>query len=101
MRAVQLTAFGNAFDGLSMSTFASPTLPAPTRSSSASSFPPSTRTTSWSPRASMHTAPRFRRQFVFSADQRPRHFSHYDSRRSNAPSKPAATGVRAPFIIDG
>src|SRR5271157_1822753 len=44
---------------LSASTFPSPTLPAQTRSSSASSIPPSTRTTSWSHRASTHSAPRF------------------------------------------
>jgi ABC transporter substrate binding protein len=44
---------------LSASTFPSPTLPAQTRSSSASSIPPSTRTTSWSHRASTHSAPSF------------------------------------------
>ena len=44
---------------LSASTFPSPTLPAQTRSSSASSIPPSTQTTSWSHRASTHSVPRF------------------------------------------
>ena len=51
MRAVQLTAFGNPVDGLECVDILSPTLPAQTRSSSASSIPPSTRTTSWSHRA--------------------------------------------------
>ena len=44
---------------LSMSTFPRPKLPARTRSSSASNFPPSTPATYCSQMASMHCAPRF------------------------------------------
>jgi len=58
MRAVQLTAFGNPVDGLEYVDIPEPDAPGPNQVLIGVEFsPPSTRTTSWSPRASMHTAP--------------------------------------------
>ena len=59
MRAVQLTAFGNAVEGLEYVDIPEPDAPGPDQVLLASNFPQSTRTTSWSPRASMRSVPRF------------------------------------------
>ena len=56
MRAVQLTAYGNPVEGLEFVDIPEPDAPGRTRSSSASNFLPSTRTTSCSPWASMRCA---------------------------------------------
>ena len=56
MRAVQLTAYGNPVEGLNLSTFRRPTLPARTKSSSASSLARSTRAICCSRWASMRCA---------------------------------------------